>query len=251
MLEKAEEVAAPPAPSRGESVGSRGESVGSEPMWARVGAWSGIVFMLLGLGATFLYTQPPRIDSRPATMLQWAHTHRAGIDAGMILAVFGSAVIIPFVVALRRRMTATGNDFLGSVTYGVGLGYALMVGLGALPLATLIFMDGQPGGITDGDIVRFLVDSYQIIYAPATIMVGAMLLAVGSAALRTTVFATWVGWVAIVIGVICAVETVPIMINSSFHPGPWAVVGWIDAVGSLLVILALCIEILRRPDPAS
>ena len=225
-------------------------TTGSERTWARLGAWSGIAFMVLGLLATFLYTQPPRIDSAPATMLRWAHTHRAGIDAGMILAVFGSAVIIPFVVALRRRLAATGNDFLGSVAYGTGLGYALMVGLGALPLATLIFMDGQPGGITDGNMVRFLVDSYQIIYAPATVMVGALLVSAGWAALRSDVFATWVGWVAIVIGIVCAVETVPIMINSSYHPGPWAVIGWTDAVGSLLVILVLCIEILRRPDPS-
>ena len=235
MLEEAEKVAAR-SPER---------------TWARVGAWSGIVFVLLGLGATFLYTQPPRIDSSPATMLHWAHTHRAGIDAGMILAVFGSAVIIPFVVALRRRLTASGDDFFGSVAFGAGLGYAVMVGLGALPLATLIFMDGQPGGITDGNMVRFLVDSYQIIYAPATVMVGALLLVSGSASVRSNVFATWVGWAAIVIGAICAVETVPIMINSSYHPGPWAVVGWIAAVGSLLVILVLCIEMLRRPDPSA
>ena len=204
--------------------------------------------MLLGLGATFLYTQPPRIDSPPATMLHWAHTHRAGIDAGMILAVFGSAVIIPFVVALRRRLSASGNDFLGSVVFGTGLGYAVMVGLGALPLLTLIFMDGQPGGITDGNMVRFLVDSYQIIYAPATVMIGALLVFTGWAALRTEVFATWVGWLAIVIGVVCGVETVPVTINSSYHPGPWAVVGWVDAVGSLLVILVFCVEMLRRPE---
>ena len=241
MLEEAEKVVAGPAPSGGET-GS------SERTWARVGAWSGIVFMLLGLGATFLYTQPPRIDSSPATMLHWAHSHRAGIDAGMILAVFGSAVIIPFVVALRRRLSASGDDFLGSVAFGVGLGYAFMVGLGALPLATLIFMDGQPGGITDGNMVRFLVDSYQIIYAPATVMVGALLLVSGWTALRSNVFATWVGWAAIVIGAVCAVETVPVMVNNSYHPGPWAVVGWISAVGSLLVILLLCIEMLRRPD---
>jgi hypothetical protein len=50
-------------------------------------------------------------------------------------------------------------------------------------------------------------------------------------------------------GLLCLVETVPTMINSSYHPGGWAVVGWGAAVGSLIVLLVLCVEILRRPRP--
>ena len=214
------------------------------------GGLSGIGFMLLGLGATFLYTQPPRIDSTPAIMLRWAHTHRAGIDAGMILQVFAAAAFIPFAVELKRRLVKTGDDFLASVAYAGGIGYAVAIGLGALPLATLIFMDGQPGGITDGNMVRFLVDSYQLIYAPATVLIGLLLVTTGWAALRTKVFPTWIGWYSIALGVLSAVETVPIMINSSFHPGPWRVVGWTATVGSLLAVLLMCIDILRRPDPS-
>lgn len=225
----------------------------SERTWELVGALSGIGFMLLGLGATFLYTQPPRIDSPPATMLRWAHTHRAGIAAGMILAVFASALFMPFAVELKRRLDRTGDDFLGSVALAAGIGYALAVALGALPLATLVFMDGQPGGITDGNMVRFLVDSYQIIYAPATVLIGLLLVVAGWAALRTPkkVFAAWIAWFSIAMGVVSAVETVPVMINSSFHPGPWRVVGWTAAVGSLLAVLLLCVDILRRPDPSA
>lgn len=216
---------------------------------ALIGASAGIGFAVLGLLATFLYPQPPRIDSSATTILAWAHDHRAGIAAGMILGVFASLLFVWFAVCIQRRLNAEGNDFLGSVAFGSGIGYAALVALGSLPAATLVFMEGQPGGITDGDVVRLLLDLYQIVYAPATGLIGVFLLAVGLSALRSSAFSRWLGWLSMVMGVLCAVEIVPIMINSSYHPGGWAVIGWGTAVGSLLVPVVLCVEIIRRPEP--
>jgi Domain of unknown function (DUF4386) len=214
---------------------------------ARVGAWAGIGFVVLGLMATFLYPQPPRLDSAPAAILRWAHEHRAGIAAGMILGVFAALLFIWFAVYLQRRLAGAGHDFLGSVVYGSGIAYAVFVALGSLPAATLVFMQGQRGGLTDGDVIRLLRDLYQILYAPATGLIGVLFLAVGAAAVDAGVFSRWLGWLTIVMGMLCLVETVPIMINSSYHPGGWAVMGWGTAVGSLLIPVILCVEILRRP----
>jgi hypothetical protein len=213
-----------------------------------VGGWAGIGFVVLGLLATFAYPQPPRIDSRPAVILRWAHGHRTGIDVGMLLGVFASLLFVWFVAALRRRLDFRDNDFLGSVAYGAGIGYAVFVALGSLPAATLVFMDGQPGGIANGSVVRLLLDLYQVLYAPATGLIGVVFVAVGLAALGTMVFPKWLGWVAIVMGILCVIETVPIMINSSYHPGGWQVLGWATAVGSLLVIIPVCVVILRSAD---
>ena len=214
---------------------------------ALVGGWTGIGFVVLGLLATFLYPQPPRIDSAPATILRWAHQHRTGIATGMILGVFASLLFIWFAVYVRQRLASGGNDFLGAVAYGSGIAYAVFVALGSLPAATLVFMDGQPGRITDGNVTRLLLDLYQILYAPATGLIAVFLLAVGVAAIATNVFSSWLGWLTVVMGVLCGVETVPTMINSSYHPGGWAVLGWGTAVGSLVVLLIICVEILRRP----
>ena len=85
---------------------------------ALIGATTGIGFVLLGLLATFLYPQPPRIDSAPSTVLRWVHGHRTGITTGMILGVFASLLFIWFPVYMQRRLAAAGRDFLGSVAYG-------------------------------------------------------------------------------------------------------------------------------------
>jgi hypothetical protein len=217
---------------------------------AVIGAWTGIGFVGLGLLATFLYPQPPRIDSAPVTVLRWAHHNRVGIAAGMILGVFASLLFVWFAVYVHRRLVDAGESFLGSVAYGSGVAYAVLVALGSLPAATLVFMDGQPGGITSGDTVRLLLDLYQILYAPATGLIGVFFIAVGVAALAAGTFAGWLGRVMIFMGLLCLLETVPIMINSSYHPGGWAVIGWVAAIGSLLVVLVMCVEILRRPASA-
>jgi hypothetical protein len=218
---------------------------------ALVGAWTGIGFVVLGLLATFLYPQPPRIDSSPATILRWARGHRLGIAAGMLMGVFAGLLFIWFAVYIQRRLAGARQEFLGSVAYGSGIAYAAFVALGSIPAATLVFLDGQPGGITNGDLIRLLLDLYQILYAPATGLIGVFFIAVGISALSAGVFSRWLGWLAIVMAVICLIETVPTMVNSSYHPGGWAVVGWAGAVGSLIVLLILCIEILRRPLPVS
>lgn len=221
--------------------------------WALVGGWTGIGFVVLGLMATFLYPQPPRIDSAPTVILRWAQQNRTGIAAGMLMGVFASFLFVWFAAYMQRRLAGAGNDFLGSVAFGSGIAYAAFVALGSLPAATLVFMDGQPGGINDGDVVRLLLDLYQILYAPATGLIGVFFLAVGLAAVSVGVFSRWVGWITIAMGLLCLVETVPIVVNSSYHPGGWAVIGWGTAVGSLLVPLILCVEILLRssqPAPA-
>ena len=214
-----------------------------------VGATAGIGFVVLGLGATFLYPQPPRIDSASTTILRWAHQHRTGIAAGMIMGVFASLLFVWFAVSMQRRLRAVDRDWLGSVAYGSGIAYAAFVALGSIPAATLVFMDGQRGGITDGDVIRLLLDLYQILYAPATGLIGVFFIAVGVAALGARAYSRWLGWLTLVMGVLCAIETVPIMVNSSYHPGGWAVIGWGTAVGSLIVPLLLCIEMLRQAEP--
>lgn len=236
-------------PESGSRDGGTTSPVG-ERSWALVGGWAGIGFVLLGLLATFAYPQPPRIDSPPRVILSWAHGHRTGIYLGMLMGVFASLLFLWFVACLRRRLDSTGNEFLGSVVYGSGIAYAVFVALGSLPAATLVFMDGQPGGLTTGSVVRLLLDLYQVLYAPATALIGVLFVALGLASLTTSVFPRWLGWLAIVMGGLCVIETVPILINSSYHPGGWQVVGWIAAVGSLLVIIPVCVVILRSAGEA-
>ncbi|HMC39927.1 MAG TPA: hypothetical protein VKI19_09720 [Acidimicrobiales bacterium] len=235
-----------------ESTPARPVAADDDLHWRRIGAWAGLAFVVLGVLSTFFYPQPPRIDSSPAVMLRWAHHHRGGIDAGMIMGVLAALPFVWFAVTMKQRLEERGGRFLGSAAFGAGVAYAVYVGLASLPAATLVYMDGQPGSITDGDIVRLMMDWYMILYAPAMGLLGVFLLTAGLAGLRAGAFTRATSCIAAGMGVLCAVETVPIMVNSSYHPGGWAVFGWGTTIGSLLVVALLAVELLRsaRPAPA-
>lgn len=214
--------------------------------WRRAGAWAGVAFVVLGVVSTFLYTQPPRLDSPPATMLRWVRDHRSGIDAGMIMGVFAALPLVWFVVSTKLRLEERAGQFLAWVAFGSGIAYAVFVGLDSLPAATLVYIDGQRGGIIDAGIARLLMDLYVILYAPGIGLLGVFLVALGLAGVgHGGAFSRVTSWACLVMGPLCALEVVPIMVNSSYHPGGWAVLGWGTTIGSLVVVLAVAIELTR------
>jgi hypothetical protein len=213
----------------------------------RVGAWAGAAFVVLSVLATFLYPQPPRIDSDPAVILDWVHPHRVGLEAGMVLGVFTGALFVFFVAQLGRRLGAAGSRALGSVLYGSGIAFAAVYALGAVPVATLVFIEGQPGGFGDGALVRLLIDLNQMMLAPAMAFGVVFLVTAGIAIVGTEVFAPWLGWAAIVISVPNAILVATSLTFSSYHAGGWTVMNWAAYIGFLVVILLISVAMNRGP----
>jgi len=221
-----------------------------ERTWQRIGAWAGIGFFVLSVLATFLYPQPPRPDSDPAVVLRWAHTHRAGLEAGMALGIVAAMSLVWFVASLRHLLARAGAEALSSVVYGSGMALVAVFALGAAPVATLVFMDGQPGGVNDGAVVRLLIDLNQILFSPAAGLAAVLLLAAGIAMLSTKVLPPAVGWAAIVVAALDGIEVVTSLTFSSYHAGLWTVIGWGGYLGLLVMIPLIGIAGLRRPEPA-
>src|ERR1700676_4794745 len=137
-----------------------------ERTWERIGAFAGVAFVVLMLLATFLYPQQPRIDSSPAKTLAWIHGHRTGIQTGMILGVFAAGLFVWFAAHLRHVLTRAegGAERLAPLVFGSGVAVAVMGLVATFPTALLAFMDAQPGGIQDANIVRMLGDLNQVIF---------------------------------------------------------------------------------------
>ncbi len=62
-----------------------------------IGPIAGVAFVVLDLVAGFIYPQVPASDSRAVVTLGWVHDHRIAIQAGMIIALFASAIFLWFV----------------------------------------------------------------------------------------------------------------------------------------------------------
>jgi hypothetical protein len=219
----------------------------NEQIWRRIGAGAGIAFVLLSVLSTFLYPQPPSIDSDPAVVLEWVRPHRIGLQVGMVLGVFTGAVFTCFVAALRHHLDAVGSRILHSTLYGAGIAFSAVYALGVLPMAALVFIDGQPGGFGEGAVVRLLFDLNQIMFAPAMALAVVFLLTAGIAVLDTGSFSPLLARTAIVVSVPTALVVYTALTHSSYHAGGWTVIGWFAFICFLMVILWMSLAMIRAP----
>jgi len=218
-----------------------------ERTWERIGALAGIAFVVLGILATFLYPQQPRIDSTPAKTLAWLHGHRTGIQTGIVLGTFGAGLFVWFAGHLRNVLSRAehGANRITSVVFGSGIAVTVMYLLGGLPNAVLAVMDAQPGGIQDPSIVRMLGDLNGILFGFTVPAVMVFLAALGWAMLDGLIGWRWLGWISL-IGAACnAIATVTMLTFSTYHGAAWGVPAWGAFLGLLVVVLVLSISMLR------
>jgi hypothetical protein len=219
----------------------------------RIGALSGLVFVVLALLSGFIYPQQPRVDAAPAVTLAWVHDHRVSLQAGMIFDLFAAGVLIWFVGYLHRVLGRAegGDESLSPIVFGSGIGVAITTALAALPTALLAFMDAQPRGIGDLSLVRMLGDLNTVFFALTSVMTAVFLGALGWAMVRGELAAPWVGWVTVVVAVFNAIAVWIGVTFSSYHGKAWMVIGWGAYVGFLIVILLTSGFLLRQRENAA
>jgi hypothetical protein len=216
----------------------------------RLGAASGLAFVVLSLLSAFIYPQQPRSDAPASVTLAWVHDHRVALQAGMIVALFAAGVFLWFVgylrVSLAKQEDGEG-EMLATVVFGGGIAVAVVGALAALPTALLAFMDAQPAGISDAGVVRMLGDLNTVLFSASSVMTAAFLAALAIAMLRDELAASWLGWLTVLV-VLCNGVAVWVGVTfSSYHGKGWNAVGWGAFIGFLAVVLLTSISRLTRP----
>jgi hypothetical protein len=214
----------------------------------RVGAASGLVFVVLAVLSGFIYPQQPRVDATPAMTLAWVHDHRVALQAGMIFDFFAAAALLWFVGYLHRVLVrAEGDDeTLAPIVFGSGVGVAITTAMAALPTVVLAFMVAQPGGIGDPSLVRMLGDLNTIFFSVTSVMTAVFLGSLGWAMVRGELSLRWLGWVGLVVAVFNAVAVWIGVTFSSYHGKGWLVIGWGAYIGFIVFMLILSGSMLRQ-----
>jgi hypothetical protein len=218
----------------------------------RLGALSGLAFVVLAVLSGFIYPQQPRVDSSPATTLAWVTDHRVALQAGMICDFFAAGVLLWFVGYLHRvlRRVEETAESLAPIVLGAGLGVAITTALAALPTAVLAFMVAQPGGISDPTLVRMLGDLNTLFFSVTSVMTAVFLVALGLAMLGRAIATRWLGWLSLVVAVFNGLAVWIGVTFSSYHGKGWMVVGWGAYIGFLVVLLLVSASLLRQRDTA-
>src|ERR1700733_519140 len=218
----------------------------------RVGALSGLAFVLLAVLSGFIYPQQPRVDAGPAKTLAWVHDHHTALQAGMIFDFFAAGTLLWFVGYLHRVLRRSEGDVesLSPIVFGSGIGVAVTTAMAALPTVLLAFMDAQPGGVGDPSLVRALGDLNTIFFSVTSVMTAVFLGALGWAMVRSELPAPWLGWVALVVAAFNAIAVWIGVTFSSYHGHAWLIISWGAYVGFLIVMLIASASLLRQPRRA-
>jgi hypothetical protein len=217
-----------------------------ERTWERFGALTGIGFVVLTLLAGFLYPQQPRVDSSPAVTLAWVHNHHTAIETGMLLGLFGAALLFWFVGHLRHVLH---DEHLSPIVFGSGIGVALLSAVAALPIGLLAFMDAQ-GSVTNPDVVHMLGDLNVVLYSVICAATLVFLVSLGLACMENQIAYRWLGWVSLLAAALNAISIVTSMTFSTYHGAAWSIPGWGAFIGAVFVVLVVSISLLRAPATA-
>jgi len=205
-----------------------------EAIWSRVGPATGVLFFALLMVGAAIHGYP---DIRPSDshLANWlANVDVNQFRAGYYIECIGIVLFIPFVAWLygRLRQGARDSSWPAITMLAAGAGWVAF---------TLPLMGGWAGlaeqarkGL-DVRVAQTVVSTNQASYDLTGIVLGLTILAAGVAIVRGGALSQWVGWAAIVIGVI-DVATLPFGIDAS----PAGLLGY-------LWVFALAIYCIFRP----
>ena len=180
---------------------------------------------------------PPGSDAPASEVVEYYVEHDTGQIASAALLSLGAILVLVFaatlVTVLRRGAVASGPVVLllsGAAVLVAGL--AIFAGL-SLTL-------GDLAGQVDDSTLRSVHVLSQELFFPVTVGVSAFFLGAGFATLRTGALPRWLGWAALVLGVVSAVPS-HVLGGILDHIGYVSFIGlcgWMLVVGILLAVRA-------------
>jgi hypothetical protein len=166
---------------------------------------SGIPAVVSIVASAIAAGNTPKPDAPVDKLVSFYTEHDTAQVASGVLLSLGAIFFLIFSAALvdslRRAegdsRTASALCFGGGVLFAGG--FALAAGLG-------VFI-GDVAGDLDPSALQALHEASLVVVFPWTVGACAFLLGAGTAVLQTGVLATWLGWLAIVLGVVAAIPS--------------------------------------------
>jgi hypothetical protein len=211
--------------------------------WERIGAVSGILFVVT-IVASFFVPSTPDVDDPAAEIRESLVDDRNGLIAGVYLSGLGAFFFLAFLAALylllRRAEADIGPSVLALVA-GVAT-TVMVVAVTGVVLALVGAADEQAGD----DALRALLELDSALFIPTGFLFAAFHVGAGLSILQTGALPRWLGWASLVIALVFLVALFG-MFSEDDEGGPLGIVYFLDLLASLLWALATSIVMLRRP----
>lgn len=168
---------------------------------ARFALLTGVVFFVLAVTSFALTSEPPDADeSTAATVLYWVDND-SGEIASAIFATYAAFFFLWFAASLRGTIARVeqGTRRLVALTFGG----AVVTATGLLVNNTLQFAAAETAGDVPPQVTQTLSVLYADFFFPMVVGIAVFLLDAGLATLRLGILPVWLGWAAIVLGIVC------------------------------------------------
>jgi hypothetical protein len=212
--------------------------------YARFGAATGMGFVLLVLIGFAVQPSPPSADASASDVLNYVVDHQNALHANQLIFGIAGLLFVWFIGTLRSYLATAegGPGRLAGTAYGAGIAAVsvLIVSFGLTAAAAFHPAANGP------ETTRALVDAGFMIAAVGAPVGAAFLFANGILILRTEVLPTYLGWVALVAGVLNLLGLGSVYTDSgAFAPdGVFGIV--LPFISFLLFILLASMEMVRR-----
>lgn len=187
----------------------------NERRWERFGASMGIAFFVLTVASFQVAKAPPKVDASLLSINNYFAANSTRLLAGAVLATLGALAILWFAAHLRHVLQRAegGAEAFSPIVFGSGIALAVVGMISGLPMATLAFAAQSPEAKTNpvaaqalsAGVTRALFDA-NYLAAGMALMTGALfLVAAGMAITLGELAQPWLGWLALLGGVLALV----------------------------------------------
>jgi hypothetical protein len=199
--------------------------------WIQIAPLTGVLAVVLVVVAFLVGGDTPDGDAPPQEVVSFFTDHDSGQTVAAVLLAYAAAFLV-FFAGILRSVLRKGEDAPGGPS-AVAFGGALIAAVGMLLFSGLTFTLADFSDSLDPAAAQALNALNEDMFLPLAIGWVVFMLAAGIAWLRSAMSPRWLGWAAVVIGVVSATP-----------------VGFIGIPLGGLWILAVSILLARRPATA-
>jgi hypothetical protein len=173
--------------------------------WAKYGAATGLVAVVLYVVGTLVLPTPPDFDAPANEVAAYFADEQTGIQVATAFYAAAAAFFLWFVGTLASVLRrAEGGPRLSSIAFGAGVASTaiFITGLTAFSVAALRADEGVLGP----EITQALFDAGNLGFAAGSLVFGALFAAVALVVLRRGGLPNWLGWLAALTGILVALR---------------------------------------------
>lgn len=168
--------------------------------WARRAPLTGVVAVLLFVAAAIIGGETPDFDAPGDEVIAFYTEEEGSQFAASILAAYGALFLVFFGGALRSALRRTERESGG--LSAVAFGGTLLMAMGVLIFAGLSFTLADGGDALEPGAAQALSALNGDLFFPLAVGTAVLLLSAGIAMVKADALPGWLGWIAIVLGVL-------------------------------------------------